>query len=53
MRLFELKSRYNISYADAFAAGLAIEFGCTLVTGDAKLRALETDGKLALLWMAA
>lgn len=47
----DLKSRYNISYADAFAAGLAIEFGVFLVTGDREFRELARDGLVSLHWM--
>jgi predicted nucleic acid-binding protein len=36
----ELKARYRISYADAFAAALARKENAALVTGDPELRAL-------------
>lgn len=35
-----LKANHPISYADAFAAGLAQEFGAALVTGDPEFRGL-------------
>ena len=48
-----LKSRYKISYADAFAAALSVELNAPLVTGDEELRALERDGLLPLHWLGA
>jgi len=36
-----LKSRYPISYADAFAAALAQKHACQLVTGDPEFRAVK------------
>jgi predicted nucleic acid-binding protein len=33
-----LKGQYAISYADAFAAGLAHKYDCPLVTGDKEFR---------------
>ena len=44
-----LKGEYPISYADAFAAGLAGELGATLVTGDPEFKALET--RIRILWL--
>lgn len=49
----DLKSRYSISYADAFAAALSIELNAPLVTGDREFRTLEADGLLQLHWMGA
>ena len=37
------------SYADAFAAALAQEFGATLVTGDPEFRAVES--RIAVMWL--
>ncbi len=37
----QFKSRYRMSYADAFAAALAAAREVELVTGDAEFRALE------------
>lgn len=48
----ELKSKYNIAYADAFAAALAIERNAPLATGDVELRALEAAGLLQLHWIS-
>ena len=42
----DLKARYPIAYADAFAAALAQKYECPLVTGDPELRliaGLELD----------
>ena len=49
----DLKSRYKLSYADAFAAALSIELNAPLVTGDKELRKLEADGLLQLHWIGA
>ena len=48
-----LKSRYRISYADAFAAALSMELRFPLATGDSELRALEHDGLIQLHWLGA
>ena len=40
-RAAELKARYPISYADAFALASAIEHQAELVTGDPELRRVE------------
>lgn len=36
-----LKGRYPISYADAFAAGIAQKYRCSLVTGDPEFRSVD------------
>lgn len=36
-----LKARFPISYADAFAAALALKHACALVTGDPELRTVK------------
>lgn len=46
-RAAELKSRFAISYADAFAAELAQRFRCPLITGDPEFRSVD---KLDLDW---
>ena len=48
-----LKAVQRISYADAFAADLAIREDCRLVTGDPDFRALEYAGVLQLEWLGA
>jgi ribonuclease VapC len=37
----ELKGKYPIAYADAFAAALALKHRCPLVTGDPEFRSVE------------
>ena len=49
----ELKSKYPIAFADAFAAALAIRRGVALATGDKDFLHLEADGLLRLRWMGA
>ena len=49
----ELKSHYAISYADGFAAALAVRLGVSLLTGDDEFRALEMRGLLRLKWVGA
>lgn len=54
MQAAALKSRYAISYADAFAAVTAINRELALVTGDPALRAMATqENKLKLEWIGA
>jgi len=43
-----LKSRFPISYADAFAAALAQKYNCPLVTGDPELRRVD---QLEIDWL--
>lgn len=50
-RVCGLKARYPISYADAFAAALALESAGTLVTGDPELKALEEGEGLSAMWL--
>lgn len=47
-----LKGGYRMSYADSFAAALAIQKRLTLVTGDPDFKSLESDKKIELLWLA-
>ncbi len=44
-----LKAKYPISYADAFAASLAIELDAPLVTGDPEFKTIKE--KLSLFWL--
>jgi predicted nucleic acid-binding protein len=44
----ELKARYPISYADAFAAALALKHDCPLITGDPEFRAVQ---EIQLHWI--
>jgi predicted nucleic acid-binding protein len=48
-----LKVAHKISYADAFAAGLAMELKCPLVTGDGEFMPLAKSGILELDWIGA
>ncbi len=45
----ELKARFKISLADAFAAALAREMKAELVTGDPEFKALEREIRIAWL----
>ncbi|HVC33142.1 MAG TPA: type II toxin-antitoxin system VapC family toxin [Chloroflexota bacterium] len=47
----QIKARYPLAYADAFAIALAREFGSTLVTGDTEMRAPERDGLVIVEWL--
>ena len=42
----DYKSRYKISYADAFAAAVAKQRNAELVTGDREFRALDSEIKI-------
>jgi predicted nucleic acid-binding protein len=46
-----LKAVYPISYADAFAASLAIGRFCPLITGDEEFRLLEDAGLIKVEWL--
>jgi len=46
-----LKSRYPVSYADAFAVGTAREQNALLVTGDPELWQLSKREPIELLWL--
>jgi predicted nucleic acid-binding protein len=43
------KARGKISFADAFAAALAKQYKCELVTGDPEFRSAEADVKVRWL----
>ena len=47
----KLKSRFPVSYADAFAAVLALSRGVPIVTGDPEFKKLATAGLLTLHWL--
>jgi Predicted nucleic acid-binding protein, contains PIN domain len=49
MTAAELKMKYPLAYADAFAAALAHELDATLVTGDPELAQLQGYIKLEML----
>lgn len=44
-----VKSKYPVSYADAFVVAAAQEFSATIVTGDPEFR--ETDSIAAVYWL--
>ena len=48
----ELKARFPISYADAFAASLAMSLGAELATGDPDFGCLEERKLLAVRWLS-
>jgi predicted nucleic acid-binding protein len=47
-----LKARYPISYADAFAAGLACKLKAVLLSGDPEFELLEKDQKIRVQWLS-
>jgi len=47
----QLKSRFPISYADAFAAATAVRRSAALVTGDPDFRPLADAGVITLEWI--
>lgn len=46
-----LKANYPISYADSFAAGLAIVKKCPLISGDPEFVALESGKMITVEWL--
>jgi uncharacterized protein len=46
-----LKAKYPISYADAFAAALAMINNCPLLTGDPEFTSLEKQGIVSIEWL--
>ena len=46
-----LKAKYPISYADSFAAALAIIKNCPLLTGDPEFTSLEKQGIINIEWL--
>ncbi len=46
-----LKASYPISYADSFAAALAIINNCPLLTGDPEFRSLEKHDIVSIEWL--
>jgi ribonuclease VapC len=45
------KANHPISYADSFAAALAMINNCSLLTGDPEFRSLEQQGIIAIEWL--
>jgi uncharacterized protein len=48
-----LKGRFKVSYADAFAAVLAIELNAPVMTGDRDFLKLKDVGVLSVEWLGA
>ena len=48
-----LKANHPISYADSFAAALAVIKKSSLLTGDAEFKTLERQGILTIEWLTA
>ncbi len=48
-----LKAQYPISYADGFAAALALQQSATLLTGDPDFAAVERGEGLEVQWLPA
>ena len=46
-----LKARYPISYADSFAAALAMINRCPLLTGDPEFKPIEKKGLISIEWL--
>ncbi len=46
-----LKARHPISYADSFAAALAMIKNCPLITGDPEFTSLEKQGVISIKWL--
>lgn len=46
-----LKANHPISYADSFAAALAMINNCPLLTGDPEFRSLEKQGIISIQWL--
>jgi ribonuclease VapC len=46
-----IKSRFPLSYADAFAMALSIELRAPLVTGDREIRAVAKEAGIILEWI--
>jgi len=46
-----LKAKYPISYADAFAAAMAVMNNAFLLTGDPEFQALENKENISIEWL--
>jgi ribonuclease VapC len=49
MEAAEIKGKYPISYADAFAVATALQTGATLVTGDPQYKVVSK--MIKILWV--
>lgn len=50
-RAAQIKAEHAIAYADAFAAALAQEAGCAVLTGDPEFAALGSAGICRVAWI--
>lgn len=48
-----LKANHPISYADSFAAGLAVINKCPLLTGEPEFKSLEDQGIIQVEWLTS
>jgi len=48
----EVKARFSLSYADAFAVALGILKDAPVATGDPEIKALEKTGEVNVLWLS-
>ena len=46
-----LKANHSISYADCFAAAMAMINKCPLLTGDPEFKSLEKEGLITVEWL--
>lgn len=51
LKAASLKAKYAISYADSFAAALAMLNDCFLLSGDPEYKNLEKEGILKMHWL--
>jgi predicted nucleic acid-binding protein len=51
-RAAELKGTYELSYADAFAAALALRLDARLASGDPDFKPLESGAGLRMRWLS-
>ena len=51
LRAATLKADYPISFADSFAAALAMLNKCPLLTGDPEFKSLENEGVISIEWL--
>ena len=52
LKAASLKANYPISYADSFAAALAVLNDCFLLSGNPEYNALEKEGILKMHWLS-
>jgi predicted nucleic acid-binding protein len=53
IRAAEIKAKYSLSYADAFAATLTINKKAVLITGDPEFRSLEREQGFKVMYINA